>query len=72
MNLLKRGIKMIYLDKVVIHINNFQEAVVIIKRYECILNNKNNRMINIAQTQGLLLKSFKEEEEEFFDLVLSN
>lgn len=56
------------LDEVVGNINNAHKAVVLIKRYECILKSKNNRMINIYGHQGFLLKRFKEEE-GFLDLV---
>ena len=46
------------LDEMAININNLQEAVALIKIYEVILKSKSRRMINIAWSQGRLLKRF--------------
>ena len=46
------------LDEMAININNLQEAVLLTKIYEGILKSKSRRMINIAWSQGPLLKRF--------------
>ena len=56
------------LEKAVKRTNDTQEVITIIQKYEDILKSKNNRIINIAGDQGLLLKRFKEED-GFLDTV---
>ena len=50
------------------NVNNSQEAIVIIRRYEDIIKRQNKKSIGYIGKQGELLKQFKDTE-NFFDNV---
>ena len=56
------------LNKTGNNVNNSQEAIIIIRRYEDIIKTQNKKAIGYIGKQGQLLKKFKDTE-HFFDNV---
>ena len=59
------------LDEEVKKTKESKEATSIIKKYEELLKGENRKIVNIAEKQGDLLKKFKESEEFFSGVGLS-
>ena len=53
------------LNKTVNNVNNSQEAIVIIRRYEDIIKTQNKKAVGYIAKQGQLLKKFKDTQDFF-------